>query len=222
MNYNAKKMVTAVKVLGSVTLLGGLLMASGCGNDAGSGGAAVTSPNTIPAASVTTGTTAGTILTTAPVTAVSSTGATAIVIPSGTTITARDGSALSTSTPINVTTFTDLATLPAPTATNANFVLTSASGAVDVQFGDVAAGVTFSKPVTIDIPYTLPRTGCNVRVNKKDNNGYVPVSGAVCTDNANGGGVATVQVSSLCTFVLNPVWTNGTTGSTGGSGLSGF
>jgi hypothetical protein len=214
MNCNAKKMVTAAKILGSVTVLGSLLMVSGCGNDSG-GGATVTSANTIPAGSVTAGATAGTIKTTAAVSAVTSTGATAIVVPTGTTITARDGSALSASTPINVTTFTDLGALPAPAT--AGFVLTSASGSVDVQFGDVAAGVTFSQPVTIDIPYTLPRTGCNVRVNKKDGNGYSVVSNAVCTDNTTGGGVATVQVSNLCTFVLNPVWSTAT-GTTGGSG----
>jgi hypothetical protein len=222
MDQNTKKMVNSIFVFGSAALLGtSLLVVSGCGSDSNTAaGTVVTQTNSIPVGSVTAGTAAGTIAVTgsAPVTAATSTGTTVFSIPVGTTITPPVGSSFSATNPpvIKVATYTALSALPAPSAANSTFVLDSLSGAVDVQIGGLN-GVSFSSPVTVSIPYTGSPSACNVLVNKGNGAGYVSVPGAVCSN-----GIATVQVSNLCTFVLNPHWSNGATGATGGSGLNGF
>jgi len=211
------KMSSNVKFVGTAALMGALLvMANGCGNNETP--ATTTNTNTIPAASVAV---VGNTLVVQPGKTVTAQPAgsnvNAISIPAGVTITPPAGTNYTANTTINVTTFNSLAALPAPKT--ATYVVDSVAGAVDVTIGGVNGATFTGGQATITVPLTGTPTACNVFVNKNDGNGYINLGPA--TNNC-AGGVATINVSNLCTYAVDPHFTNGTTGSTGGSGSSGF
>jgi hypothetical protein len=105
--------------------------------------------------------------------------------------------------------------MPAPKT--AGFIVDAMGGAVDVKIGGTN-GVTFTGgKATITIPITGTVTNCEVFVNKNDGNGYKSLGQGSCSN-----GAATIDVQDLCTFVVNPHFSNGTTGSTGATGSTGF
>jgi hypothetical protein len=217
MNKTAKKFVT---ILGSVAMLGALLMVGGCGDD--SSPSTVKQTNTIPAAGTTNGVTqSGTGITnplTAPaITAKNSAGVTVLSIPPGVTITPpATATAFIAATPptIGVTTYNNVAAFP---ATKSGAVFATVAGSIGLEFdypnngAVVPSPVTFSAPVTITIPLSAAVTSCSVFVNKLDGNGYVAIPAAQvtsCTSTS-----ATISVTSLCTYIVNPTLVSGSTGS---------
>lgn len=205
-----------VKIFGSTALLGTLLMAGGCGG--GNNTVLLTIKKTpIAAADVVKGAGAGTLLTNKEVSATpAGSNVKAIDIPNATTITpAAGGEAFDPANPptISVTNYLFPSALP----TTANFVVATMSGAINVSVlnpdGTNAGKVTFAPPVTINIPITGTPANCAVYVNKNDGKGLVLKGNGVCAN-----GVATIQVSDLCDYVVNPTQTTGGTGGTGGAG----
>jgi hypothetical protein len=224
MNRNDKRCVNFGTILVSATILGAMLTVGGCGGGGSSPGA-VSQSNTIPAFGTPNGVTqTGTGITTpAAITGKTSTGATAITIPAGVTITPpATAAAFNAATPptIGVTTYNSVAALP---ATKTGAVFATVAGSVGVEF-DYPIGTVVPSPVTftggsatITIPLTNAVASCSVFVNKNDGNGYVAVAPAqvlTCTPTS-----ATVSVTSLCTFVVNPIVTSGSTGGTGSGGF---
>jgi hypothetical protein len=218
MNKNAKRFASFVTTFGTTALLGSLLMVGGCGGGGGGGDSApatTTKTTAIPAGAVNVG--AGNTLTTVQAVTATPTGSSveAIRIPVGVVITPPAGTTYTASTTIGVTTFNGVSALPAPLTTG--YTVDSTAGAVDVKIGDVN-GATFSAPVTIKIPLTGTVTSCEVHVNKGTGAGYVNLGLASNSATCNTDGFATITVTNLCTFVVNPHFTNGATGSTGSTG----
>ena len=215
MNRKAQKMVTIASALASATVLGTLLLVGGCGND-NAAGTTVTNANTIPATSVAAGASAGSLVVSAPVTAATASGATAISIPAGVTITPT-GASFTASTPpvIDVSTYTNVTALPLPKT--ATYVVDSTAGAVEVSIGS-ASKVTFTGGTpTISIPLTGTASACEIFVNKNDGAGYKDLGKGTCSN-----GVATIKVTDLCTVVVDPIFKSTVSGSTGGTGSTGF
>jgi hypothetical protein len=212
MNRNAKKFVT---ILGSVAMLGALLMVGGCGDD--SSPATQSNKTQLSSANATVNTN-GTVTTTAAVPATTANGATAMTIPAGTVITAKDANGAQvnfTSLPaINVTTpKSGVSGMPDPITKG--FTIDSTAGAVDITIGGQNA-ITFSQEVTINITVDPAKvTNKTVNMNKNDGKGWINVGTATINGN-----VATGKTDTLCWFGIDNVYRN-TTGSTGSGSGSG-
>lgn len=202
-----------------VMLTGLLLMVSGCGGGGGGDAlpaTATTQVNSLPAGSVAMSGGSLTVAAGYTVTA-NPAGSTvnAIIVPAGVTIVPPAGAGFTTATTIEITTFSGVSGMPDPLTPG--FKVDAMAGAVDVKIGGLN-GITFTGgQATINIPITGTVTSCQVFVNKNDGNGYVPLGPGTCSN-----GVATINVSNLCTFVIDPHFSSSTTGSTGGTGSSGF
>jgi hypothetical protein len=222
MNKNVKRFASCATTFGTTVMLGSLLMVGGCGGGGGGDSTPATTTKTtaIPAGTVTAGATAGS-LAVAPgqTVAAKPEGSTvdAISIPQGVTITPPAGTTFTAATTIAVTSYNSVSALPAaPTGYSVN----SVDGAVDVTIGGVS-GVTFTGgQATITIPITGTVTGCEVYVNK--GSGYVHLGPAINSATCNTDRFATYAVSDLCTFVVNPIYKNIASGSTGSPGSTGF
>lgn len=222
MNLNANIILNTIATFGTTTVLGAILIVSGCGGGGGGGSTPAQTPtsttitNTIPASAVTV---SGGTLTVAPGQTIIAQPAdstiSVISIPAGVIITPPAGQSFTTATTIEVTTFNSVSAMPPPVTSG--FKVDSVAGAVDIKIGSVN-GTTFSAPVTISIPLTGTVTNCEVFVNKGNGLGYVDLGPAINNTTCNADGFAQIAVSDLCTFVVNPHFTNDTTGSTGISG----
>jgi hypothetical protein len=212
MNKTAKKFVT---ILGSVAMLGALLMVGGCGDDSSpatqSNVTQLTSTNSTLNAN-------GTVTTTAAVTATTAGGTTALTIPTGTIITAKDATGATvnfTSFPAIVVSTPTSGVSGMPNPITSGFTIDSTAGAIDITIGGQNT-VTFSQPVTITIIVDLSKvTNKTVNMNKNDGKGWINKGTATITGN-----VATVQTTSFCWFGIDNVYraTSGSTGSGNGSG----
>ena len=216
MSKNVMRFKKSVTTISTAIVLGSLLMLGGCGGGGSSTPAATTTTKTtaIPAGSVTASGGALTVVSGLPVTATPQ-GSTvnAISIPTGVTITPPSGTTYTAATTIDVTTFNTLSAMPAPLT--AGYRIDATAGAVDVKIGGVN-GATFSAPVTITIPLNVtPATSGEVYVNKGPGKGYVDLGPAINHATCNTNGYAQITVNDLCTYTVDPHFTNGSTGGTG-------
>lgn len=220
MNLNRNIILNTLAAFGTTTVLVTLLIVSGCGGGGGSTPAqpptSTTVTNTIPASAVTVSGGTLTVAAGQTVTAQPADSALNVIsIPAGIIITPPAGQNFTTATTIEVTTFNSVSVMPPPLTSG--FKVDTMAGAVDVKIGSVN-GTTFSAPVTISIPLTGTVANCEVFVNKGNGLGYVYLGPAINNTTCNADGFAKIAVSDLCTFVVNPHFTNETTGSTGISG----
>ncbi len=222
MSKNVTRFAKSVTSFSTTMVLGSLLMLGGCGGGSSTPAATTTTKTTaIPAGSVTASSGSLTVAAGQTVTATPQ-GSTvnAISIPAGVTITPPAGTTYTAATTIDVTTFNTLSAMPAPLT--AGYRIDATAGAVDVKIGGVN-GATFSAPVTIKIPLNgTTATSCEVYVNKGTGNGYVDLGPASNHATCNTDGFAQITVNDLCTYTVDPHFTNGSTGSTGSTGGTGF
>jgi hypothetical protein len=228
-------MKSMLRIFGYTALMGAMVMFAGCGDDS-EAPPTVTNGTQITADKAklndgTGGTVAGTVTTTAAVTATNSGGG-KITIPAGTVITAKDAAGATipfTALPvINVSTpVSGVTGMPQPKTSG--FVVGTAAAAIDVTIPG-ASSVTFSSPVTLTIPIPINNVPfvktTVVQKNKNDGNGWInlgPVGpGALVFVPGLAIPVAvTVTTSDLCWFAMDLTFNSTTTtGSTGGSGTS--
>jgi hypothetical protein len=141
-------------------------------------------------------------------------------IPNGTTIT---GSSAFTSLPVNVSVSTPTSgVFGMPQPITPGYTISSTAGAVDIAIGDMNS-VSFSlsgtpNPVTISIP--IANSGnlqtLSINMNKHDGNGWLFLGiGSTM------GSAVEINVSNLCWFGIDNIYSSSSSGSSGGSSVMG-